>query len=132
MISMSTIFTHQVQFVAPIKTISEANVMEHWTKRHKRHKQQLLVLNSFLSKIPKSYNFPIKIIITRIAPRELDSDNLTISVKFIRDRLADFLIPNLAKGQADSDKRLEWVYNQSKGQPKEYAIKITIIPSRIS
>lgn len=117
-----------IEFTVPIRTYSEANRSEHWTKRHKRHQGQRLILNSFLNKHCQNVNLPIKIIITRIAPRPLDFDNLTMSVKFIRDSLAMFFIPGGRSGQNDSDVRFNWFYEQNKGIPKQYAIKINIIP----
>jgi hypothetical protein len=64
----------------------------------------------------------------RIAPRELDfHDNLRMAMKPIVDIIADWLIPGLQKGHADSDKRLLWKYAQEKGKPKEYAVRIRII-----
>jgi len=68
---------------------------------------------------------PVKVTMTRISPREYDDDNLTSSMKEIRDKVADWLIPGLAPGRADSDERITWVYEQRKGQPKEIALEIT-------
>lgn len=62
----------------------------------------------------------IEIRITRIAPRELDDDNMIAGAKSIRDGVADAL------GVDDRDKRLRWLYTQEKGKPKEYATRITV------
>ncbi len=66
------------------------------------------------------------IFLTRIAPRALDFDNLVYAFKHIRDVIADTLLPGLAAGRADDDKRLQWQYCQEKGRPKEYAFRISI------
>lgn len=117
-----------IEFTVPIRTISEANSSEHWRKRWKRHQWQTLILKSYLKAKCSSVNLPIKIIITRIAPRPLDFDNLAMSVKFIRDQLAAFFIPGQQMGRADNDPRLYFEYMQNKGIPKQYAIRITIVP----
>lgn len=59
---------------------------------------------------------------TRIAPRELDDDNLRSSFKSIRDGVAD------AFGCSDRDPRLLFEYAQERGRPHEYAVRITITP----
>ena len=50
----------------------------------------------------------VRILITRIAPRKLDDDNLAYACKAIRDGVA------LAIGIDDGDPRLEWEYDQSR------------------
>ena len=50
----------------------------------------------------------LRILITRIAPRQLDDDNLAYACKAIRDGVA------LAIGIDDGDPRLKWEYDQSR------------------
>ncbi len=72
---------------------------------------------------------PCFVKMVRIAPRELDEEeNLRMSFKYIKDYIADFLIPGLARGRADGDKRIKWDYGQEKGKPKQYSIRIEILP----
>lgn len=66
---------------------------------------------------------PAHIKLTRVAPRILDSDNLPVSMKYFRDAIADYFIPGLAPGRADSNERLTWSYDQRKGT---YAVEIEI------
>ena len=66
---------------------------------------------------------PAVITITRVAPRALDSDNLAISAKSVRDGIADWL------GVDDGDKRLTWRYEQRRGRPKEYAAEVAVMSS---
>lgn len=54
--------------------------------------------------------------------RPLDYDNLVHAFKNARDAIADFLIPGLAPGQADSTPGLSFQYQQEKS--KEYYIEI--------
>ena len=49
-----------------------------------------------------------------------------MSFKSIKDYIADKLRPNLAPGRADDDKLLTWSYDQEKGAPKTYGVKIII------
>jgi len=59
--------------------------------------------------------------ITRVAPRELDDDNLTASAKHVRDGVADAL--GLA---SDRDQRVLWRVQQRRGEPREYAAEVRI------
>ncbi len=104
----------------PIFTISEANVSEHWTKSKKRKDlQKRWVKILFLKHKPK-IDLPIHIKLTRIGKKLLDSDNLPVSMKYIRDEVANYLIPGKAPGQADNDPRLSWEYDQKIG--KNYGV----------
>jgi hypothetical protein len=71
---------------------------------------------------------PVVIILTRISSRKLDDDNLPTAFKWIRDSIADYIIPGLKPGRADDNKGLTFVYRQEKGKPKEQAIRIQIVP----
>lgn len=61
---------------------------------------------------------PCHIQLTRLSPRMLDSDNLQGALKYIRDSVADYLIPGLQPGRADGDTRLSWSYSQEKAKTK--------------
>lgn len=108
--------------------MSEANLREHWTAKHKRHqlyKKKLLPLKKEFMKL----QIPLSLTLVRIAARPLDDDNLTMAFKFIRDTLADWIIPGLAPGRADAF--IEWKYDQRKGDKGEYAIEIIISSGRL-
>jgi hypothetical protein len=125
---------------------SEANLREHWTKRHARHNVQQFLLDSHMNRyvffVPSKENneiggyfdcyepedwLPCIITLTRIAPRALDRDNLPYSLKKITDVICDNLIPGLAPGRADGDKRIkDIIYKQEKGRVREYALKVEI------
>lgn len=115
-----------VQIRLPIRLVSEANNTEHWTKKRKRKLQQQKMIGYLLNSQERPPYFPVLVTLTRISPRWLDSDNLQMAFKSIRDCVSNWLIPGKAPGQADSDKRIQWHYMQEKGQPKEYAVQITI------
>ena len=107
----------------PIKTISEANCVEHWTKKRKRHLLQKRWINAaFMS---ENMIFPEKLNIRmiRISTRFLDDDNLVSAFKHIRDAIAGCLRPEKAAGQADNDPKLIWECRQEKGKPQMVRIE---------
>lgn len=113
-----------IELHLPIKTVSEANCSEHWTKKHKRHKlQKYWVRVVFLQHNPK-IDLPCKIKLTRISSRKLDSDNLQTCLKYIRDSVADYIHPGLQPGRADDDENIQWQYDQEKGSPQSIKIEI--------
>jgi hypothetical protein len=108
----------------PIKTISELNCTEHWTKKSKRHKQQKFFTQLALKEEVKKITLPCVIKIIRISPRVLDYDNLVSSQKWVVDSICDLLIPGLKPGRADGDKRISVLYDQEVG--KLQAIRVEI------
>jgi hypothetical protein len=115
-----------VDWKVPITTVSEYNLSEHWSKTHKRHKVQDEHIFVLFKNEKPNISLPCHIKLSRIAPRELDFDNLTGSLKAVRDSVASYIIPGLAPGRADGDKQITWEYNQEKGKVREYAVKIEI------
>lgn len=113
----------------PLATHSESNLREHWSKRAQRARSQRSTvaglarpsvhhLFKYLLTAPLA---PVVVTITRVAPRLLDDDNLRGGVKHIRDGIADALgLPN------DRDPRVEWRYRQAHGQPRQYAVLVTL------
>ena len=63
---------------------------------------------------------PLTITITRVAPAELDTDNLAASAKHVRDGVSDWL------GINDKDKRLQWRYEQEKQGKGVYGVKVRV------
>lgn len=120
---MKTIWTWHFN----IRTAIESNSSEHWTVKAKRHKKQKLMIKKvFLSERPPVQP-PCIVSITRIAPRELDEhDNLRVSLKWIADALAEYLVPGKANGRADDDKRIQWHFSQKKGLIREYGVYVKI------
>ena len=116
-----------IKISLPLKTVSESNNHDHWTKKHARHKKQKQIVSFALHSTNLTIPPPCSIILTRIAPRQLDYDNLLSSFKWILDSVCDFIIPGLLPGRADSDPRLTITYSQQKTLPKQYGIQIEII-----
>ena len=104
-----------IEVFLPIRTWSEANLRQHWGKRARRAREQrqaarFLVRASCNGTDALVLDGPVSITLTRIAPRKLDSDNLAISLKAIRDGVADAL------GVDDGCSHIEWHYAQRKGK----------------
>lgn len=66
---------------------------------------------------------PCHIRLIRLSPRRLDSDNLVMAFKAIRDCIAAILIPGKAAGRADDSPLISWSYGQESGP---LAIRIEI------
>jgi hypothetical protein len=128
-----------ISFSIPIKTISEANCSEHWTAKSKRHRQQALFTRlAFKKHVSEAIPIPCTITLTRVASKSLDSDNLQMAFKWIRDEVADIVFPEYVaetfisktgkfislKGRNDDRPGLTWKYDQKKG--KGYSIIISI------
>jgi len=109
----------------PVRTVSEANRHEHWRVRHKRSKDQHWAVMAAWNNadvdgqgVPK---LPIRVTLTRVSPRKLDSDNLAMSCKHVRDAVAKML------GIDDGDPGVTWVYQQEKGLgPGRYEVVIQV------
>jgi hypothetical protein len=64
---------------------------------------------------------PVTVVLTRIAPRRLDGDNLQSGFKAVRDGVADWL------GVDDGSSLVDWQYFQRSGKAGEYAVEIEVI-----
>jgi hypothetical protein len=110
-----------VIFTIPIRTVSTSNVREHWATRAKRTGRERAAIAWMGVAKCALVVLPVTVTLTRIAPRELDDDNLRGCLKSCRDSVADCLgLPN------DRDPRATWTYSQERGKPKEYAVRVTI------
>lgn len=106
----------------PLRIVSVANLREHWAKKAARTKTHRLTAWAELraSGVTVPSRDPLRITLTRIAPRKLDTDNLSSGCKAVRDGVADWL------GCADNHPTLTWAYAQRRGAPKEYAAEVLI------
>lgn len=108
-----------VRVVLPLRTVSEANGREHWARKAKRAKAQRRT--AFC--LAPAASLPAVVTLTRLAPRELDDDNLRPALKACRDGIADRL------GINDRDPRVRWQYAQQRGGVREYAVLVDIEPA---
>ncbi len=97
-----------------------ANLREHWAVKAKRVAAERAFAFSCLCAWRAKWRerFPVCVILTRVAPRKLDSDNVASAFKAIRDGVADWLQVN------DGDEsKVTWRYAQERG---DYAVRIEI------
>lgn len=109
-----------------LRLVSLANQREHWRPKAARAKKQraaaqLLVRAALREPRGEPFHFPVAVIITRIAPRVLDDDNLAGAAKSVRDGVADAL------GIDDRDPRVKWAVAQRKGKPREHGAEVQLI-----
>mgnify|MGYP001569000446 CR=1 FL=1 len=115
-----------IEWNLPIKTVSEANCSEHWIEKRKRHKNQQKIVWYVWQTQDVEILLPCHIKLIRLGKRKLDSDNLPMSFKYIRDEIASLLFPEKiikvhdekrgkryrSKGQCDSSTQITWEYDQ--------------------
>lgn len=133
---------NEIWVMLPVKLVSEANAHEHWRQRQRRAKRHRgAAFASLLLPLKRAWQADVSkdqlmsglergvylapearatVTITRIAPRDLDSDNLVGSAKHVRDGVADAL------GIDDRDPRVTWVVEQRRGKVREYACAVRI------
>lgn len=101
---------------------------EHWARKAKRVKLQrsaahlAMLEGAGLARqvVFKGGERPLTIRLVRVAPRNLDSDNLARSFKAVRDGIADWL------GIDDGSPLLTWIYDQRRGNVKQYAAEVEV------
>lgn len=108
-----------------IMKLCSANVSGHWSKRYALNKKIRAQVRTQCHDI-RSIELPCTIVLTRESPKLMDYDNYVFACKHLVDVISDLLIPGLAPGQADSDKRLKFVYEQVKSTGKQYFVCISI------
>jgi hypothetical protein len=136
----------KIVWTLPLKTVSESNKAEHWTKSSKRHRQQQFFVRQLFKGLVDSIKLPAMVIMIRIGPRSLDKEeNLPMAFKWIKDEIGACLFPEKVvivrkkkknggfaiitnKGFADSDPRITWKYGQEKGKIQGIRIEIEPMP----
>lgn len=115
----------KITLTIPVSLKSEANIIEHWSKKHKKRKNQALaVLIAWQNaKIP-ALSFPVKVTLTRHSPRFLDYDNLVAAFKWIRDAVADKIKPGFKPGRADGGDDIVFHYVQKKCPVKHITVEL--------
>lgn len=113
-----------IDVLVPVRIVSEANQRGHWRAsavRKKAHRSTAMLLCRAAHnwQVPNP-NRSYRVLMTRIAPRVLDDDNLASGFKAARDGIAD------AMGIDDGSKRIKWEYDQQRGEPHTYAARVQI------
>lgn len=113
----------EINFQAPVKTISEANQREHFMVKYQRKREQQLGMLVALQNnlVGRTIEFPCVVRLTRIGPKALDTDNLAGAMKHVQDAIARKL------GVDDGDTgKVTWEYHQFPIKIREYGIKVSI------
>lgn len=111
-----------VSVTLALYTTTESNTGGHYMGKAKRAKAQQTVVREALRRMGALLPpLPVRVVMTRIGRKLLDSDNLPSSTKHIRDSIADVY------GVDDADPRYDWQVEQDKG--KTFAVKIEIEPA---
>lgn len=109
----------RISISVPLRTRSMANARLHWAAKAKIVKAEREAVAMHCRGLGPE-QVPCTVTLTRIAPRQLDDDNLRSALKAVRDEVARLLKVD------DRDKRVVWEYGQEKGEPKEYAVIVEV------
>ncbi len=107
----------------PLRTVSEKNQREHWSRRAKRVAAQrgMAKLACWSACYPLRGK-PVTVLLTRVSPFALDQgDNIAAALSAVRDGVADAL------GTNDRDPLVTWKYDQRRGAAKEYAVAVQLV-----
>lgn len=104
-----------------MKIVSIANLRLHWAVKARLAKSQRQKAFNALASIATPPELPITLVLTRVAPRKLDGDNLQSAFKAVRDGIADWI------GIDDGHKQLDWQYRQRSDGVKVYAVEVEVI-----
>ena len=94
-----------------------------WRARQRRAQaHRWLAENTLRPRLPflAEPRLPARVLLTRVAKRQLDDDNLRGAMKAVRDGVA------AALGIDDADPRVTWLYDQKAGPPQTYAVEIVV------
>jgi hypothetical protein len=107
-----------------MKIVSVANMRLHWAAKARLTKSQRQKTRNALAAVAQSFGvevLPVTVVLTRVAPRRLDGDNLQSGFKAVRDGVADWL------GVDDGSSLVDWQYAQRSDGPKVYKVEIEVI-----
>lgn len=108
-----------IEVTIPIKSVSVANLRMHWAIKAKLAKShRAMAKHAMANAAPVAPTLPLTLVLTRVGPRKLDTDNLASSLKSVRDGIADWL------GVDDGSPQLDWQYAQKRGG---YAVEVEVI-----
>ncbi len=103
-----------------IKTVSEANMREHWAVKARRKREQQMAFHFLWKTYKPVVSLPATITFVRHACNTLDSDNLAGAFKHVRDQLAKEL--NIDDGSPS----INWLYRQVKTIKREHYFMVDI------
>lgn len=111
-------------FELPLRLRGGLNAREHWRVRAKRAKAERNLVKLFgpnrTAWAAVTAARRLRISLTRVAPKRVDSDNLQGLLKHVRDEVAAKL------GVDDGSEALEWLYFQE-SEGKRYAVRVQVL-----
>ena len=117
-----------IEIPMPLPSIANRSLRRgNWYNNQQIKKKHKHVLTLTLAGY-RSLGIPAAVTLTRIAPRQLDSDNWVASAKSIRDAVACWLAAYPVTARAPDDERagVSWQYEQRKGKPKYTALLLSV------
>lgn len=110
-----------MEFEIPIRTVSGMNAREHWRVRAKRVKAEREATHYAIRQSANGMPMlPLKVSMTRIGPSNgLDDDNLSSSLKAVRDQIAHWLGVNDRKSDL-----VQYICDQERG--KAWLVRVVI------
>jgi len=118
--------TPDVTVRLPVRLASAANLREHWAAKARRVKHERAAFSlAVRAKVSARLCADVRalggvVLLTRVAPRRLDDDNLRGAFKAARDAVAAVL------GVDDGDPRVRWAYDQRREGVGVYAVEVAI------
>ena len=116
--------TVMITTTLPLKIISVANARLNRFKLAAMNKAQRQTTKHTMQALALPPAPPMTIVLTRIGPKTLDTDNLAGGFKAARDGVADWL------GVDDGHPGLDWQYAQRCAGPKVYSVEIEVIAAK--
>ena len=105
----------------PVKIISTANARLNRFKLASMNKSHRMAARNAMAQVAQAPALPLTIVLTRIGPKTLDTDNLAGGFKAVRDGIADWL------GVDDGSSQLDWQYLQRSAGAGVYAVEVEVI-----
>ena len=95
----------------------------YYFKRKSKKNCQIIgfLLNSQKEKCP---SLPLQVRMTRYSKKPYDHDNFIFACKYIKDAIADFIIPGKPPGHADASPLISWYYFQEKRSYEGFKVEI--------
>lgn len=114
-----------VSLTIPLKTVSEPNRRDHHHAKARRVASQrdvvsweLLAVRNTVAHVP----LPVDVLLVRLAPGELDDDNLAGALKAVRDEVAK------AWRVDDADPRIRFRYGQEASRVYQVRVEVQTRP----
>lgn len=105
----------------PIKIISTANARLNRFKLASMNRSHRTTVHNALAQVAQPPELPLTIVLTRIGPKMLDTDNLAGGFKAVRDGIADWLHVD------DGSDQLDWQYRQRCAGAGVYYVEVEVI-----